>query len=101
MGVAAMPLPRVLAPDDDGIVVDAIRDHIAHNLTAKDQQLLHKLERDERIDVDTLSGDGYSAEDLLWLVFHGVAEIEVDDANRTYLVKTIVGRQVLDAMRQR
>jgi hypothetical protein len=88
--VHASPL---LAPDDDGVISPAILRRVVQSLTARDVELLEQLEERARIDVEGLR---VPAVDLLWMQHFGLFGVEVDQADRVYLVRREEGKAALD-----
>ena len=83
----------LIAPDDDGVASPEILRRIVGSLTAADVRLLERLEREMRIDVETIDAD---AQALLWMGHFGLYGIEVDRGDRVFLVRREEGKAAID-----
>ena len=93
MSVALNTAP-LLAPDDDETIAPALLRRVVQSLTRADVMLLEKLERVRRIDSENVQLD---AQAILWLAHFGLVGVEVDTADRVYLVwREEEGKAALD-----
>jgi hypothetical protein len=99
VNVVVMAVHPLVAPDDEGYISGPILERILRSLTARDAELLGRLEKERRVDVDTLEADGYDAASLFWMAHYALVSVEIDQADRVYLVRKKEGKIALDARR--
>jgi len=83
----------LLAPDDDDVIAPAVLRRVVNSLTSRDLGILERLEREKRIDVELVDAD---ASTLLWMGHFGLFGVDVDFADRTYLVRRPEGKAAID-----
>lgn len=94
-----MAVCPLMSPDDDEGPNPVVLGRVVDKLTARDVALLERLEKDRRVDVDTLEADGYAASDLIWLAHYALVSVEIDPGDRVFVVRKVEGKVALDARR--
>ena len=94
-----MAVCPMMSPDDDEEINPVALERIVRSLTARDIALIDALEKERRIDVDTLAGDGYDASQLIWLAHYALCGVEIDPGDRVFFTRTKEGKAALDARR--
>ena len=83
----------LLAPEDKGVVSRELLRRVVESLSARDLSLLLLLEEVSRVDAEQIDADACT---LLWMGHFGLFGVDVDPADRVFLVRRPEGKAAID-----